>query len=105
MANPKFCDTFAGGPTFTPLEIAGLTVDLAGDVKVGVASSADLAGEAAAGVASLADPAEVVTAGVASSADLAGVVTVGVASSADLAVREKSGNFFSSASRMAVELF
>ena len=37
--------TFVSGPTSTPLKIARLTVDLAGDVTVGVASSADLAGD------------------------------------------------------------
>ena len=62
MADSKFRDTFVS----TPLTIAGLTVDLAGDVTVGVASSADLDGD--------------VTVGVEPSADLAGDATVGVAS-------------------------
>ena len=74
-----------GGPTTTPLNIAGLTVDLAGDVTAGVASSADLAEVVTAGVASSANLAGDVTAGAASPADLAEVVTVGVMSSADLA--------------------
>ena len=73
MADSKFRDTFVGGPTTMPLKFAGLTVDLAGDVTVGVASSDKLAGD--------------VTVGVAPSADLAGDATVGVASSADLAGR------------------
>ena len=39
VADSKFRDTFVGGPTSMPLKIfAGLTVDLAGDVTVGVAS-------------------------------------------------------------------
>ena len=51
MADPKFFrDTFVGGPTSTALKIAGLTVDLAGDVTVGVAPSADLAGGVTVGV-------------------------------------------------------
>ena len=99
MANPKSCDTFVGGPTSTAPKIAGLTVNLAGDVTVGVvssadhaeaitvsvASSADLPGDVTAGVASSADLAEVVTVGAASSVDFAGDVTAGVASLADLA--------------------
>ena len=48
----KFWDTFVGRPTSTPLMIAGLNVDLAGDVTVGVASSADLAGDITVGVMS-----------------------------------------------------
>ena len=89
--------------------IAGLTIDIAGDVTVGVSSPADLAGDVTVSVASPADLAGVVTAGVAfreecgdnvviptdcvcnydeiaevtSSANLAGDVTVGVTSSAD----------------------
>ena len=66
------------GPTDTALKIAGLTVDLAGDVTVGVAPSADLAGDVTIGVPSSADLAEDVTIGVVSSADLAEVVTAGV---------------------------
>ena len=80
-----FWDTFVGGPTTTPLKIAGMTVDLAGDVTVGVAPLANLAGDVTVGVAFLGDLVEVVTASVVSSADLAEVVTVSVASSADLA--------------------
>ena len=66
VADPKSRDTFVGGPTSTTPKIAGLTVNLAGDVTAGVASSADLA--------------EVVTAGVAPSADPNGDVTAGVTS-------------------------
>ena len=76
----KFWDTLVGGPTTTPLKIAGLTVDLAGDVTADVASSADISGVDTVGVASSADLAGVITAGVASPADLAGDVTAGVAS-------------------------
>ena len=57
----------------------------AGDITVGVASSADLAGVITVGVTSSADLAGDVTVGVASSAALAGDVTVGVASLAALA--------------------
>ena len=85
MANSKFWDTFIGGPNTMPLKIAGLTVDLAGDVTVGVASSADLTEVVTDGVASSADFTEVITFGVTSSADLHGVVDAGVASTADLA--------------------
>ena len=77
VADQEFCDTFVGGPTPTTLMIAGLIVDLAGDVSVGVALSADLAEVATVGEASSTDLAEVVTVGVESSADLAEVVTVG----------------------------
>ena len=83
VAESKFCDTVVGGPTSTPLKIAGLTVYLAGDVTVGVASSSDLSGDATVGVASSADLAGDVSVGVVSSADLAGVVTAGVTSSTD----------------------
>ena len=38
VSDSKFCDTMVGGPTSTPLKIAGLTVDFAGDVTVGVSS-------------------------------------------------------------------
>ena len=69
VADQEIRETFAGGATSATRKIAGLTVDLAGDVTVGVASSAELA--------------EVITVGVASSTDLAGVVTAGVAPSAD----------------------
>ena len=84
VADSKFCDTFVGGPTSTPLKIAGLTIDLAGYVTVGVASSADHAGDITVGVASSTDLAGDVTVDVVPSADLAGDVTVGVASLADL---------------------
>ena len=70
----------------TPLKIAGFTVDLAGDVTVGVAPPADLAEVVTVGVASSADLSGYVTVVVASSADLAEDVTVGMASSADLTV-------------------
>ena len=59
--------------------------DLAGDVIIGVTSSDDLAGDVTVGVTSSADLAGDITVGVASSADLAGVVAVGAASSAELA--------------------
>ena len=62
------------------------SADLAEDVTVGVAPSADLAGDVTVGVASAADLAGDVTVSVASSGDLTGDVTFGVASSADLAV-------------------
>ena len=55
VAKSMFWDTFICGPTSTPLKIAGLTVDLAGDVTVGVASSADLAGDVTVDVAFTAD--------------------------------------------------
>ena len=79
VADLDFRDSVVGGPTSTFLSSADGIVDLAGDVTVGVSSSADLAGD--------------VTVGVSSPADLAGGVTVGVtpstvaevASSADLA--------------------
>ena len=85
VADSKFRDTMVRGPTSTPQKIAGLTADLAGDVTVGVSSSANLAGDVTVGVASSADLAEVFTIGVASSADLAGDVTISVLSPADLA--------------------
>ena len=85
VADPKSRETFVSGPTSTTPKIAGLTVNLAGDVTAGVASSADLAEVVTVGVTSSADIAGDITAGVASSADLANVVTVGVAPSADLA--------------------
>ena len=40
-------------PTSTPLKIAGLTVDIAGDVTVGVSSPADLTGDVTVGVLEL----------------------------------------------------
>ena len=83
VADPKSRDTFVGGTTSTTPNIAGLTVDLAGDVTTGVASSAELAEDVIAGVASLAKLAEVVTVGMAPSPDLAGDVTVGVVSLAE----------------------
>ena len=85
VADSKFRDTMVGGPTSMPMKIAGLTVDFAGDVTVGVSSPADHAGDVTVVVASSTDLAGDVTVGVASSADLAKVVTVGVASSGDLA--------------------
>ena len=51
-ADSKFWDTFVGGPTTTPVKIAGLIVDLAGGVTAGVPSSADCAEVVTAGVAS-----------------------------------------------------
>ena len=74
VADSKFRDTMVGGPTTTPLKIAGLTVDFAGDVTVGVSSPADHAGDVSVGVASWADLAGDVTVGVSSSADFAGFV-------------------------------
>ena len=97
VAYPKSRDTFVGEPTSTAPKIAGLTVNLAGDVTAGVASLAELAedvtasagltvnlaGDVTADVASSADLAKDVTAGVASLADLAEVVTAGVTPSVD----------------------
>ena len=85
VADPKYHDTFVGGLPSTTPKIAGLTVNLAGDVTAGVASLAEVAEDVTAGVASSADLAKDVTSGVTSLADLAAVVTAGVASSADLA--------------------
>ena len=87
------CDYVVGGPTCTCLKSAGLIVDLAGGVTVGVSFPADLAGDVIVGVSCPADLTRDVTVGVSSQADLAGGVTVrvvlsavaGVASSADLA--------------------
>ena len=90
----KSRDPFVGGPTTTTAKIAGLTINLAGDVTAGVASSTDIAGDVTAGVASSADLAEVVTVVVASPTDLAEVVTVGVVSSADLAKDVTAGVAF-----------
>ena len=73
-ADPKFRDTFVGGPTSTSPKIAGLTVDLAGDVTVGVAPSADLAEVVTVGVAPLADYDGDVTAGVTSMEECGNVV-------------------------------
>ena len=84
MVGPKSHGAFVGGPTTKTPTIAGLTVNLAGDVTAGVASPADLAEVVTFGVASSVDLAGDVTSDVASSAYFAGVVTVGVASSADL---------------------
>ena len=80
VADSKCQNNVVGGPTSTPLKIAGLTVDIAGDVAVGVSSPADLAGDVTIGVSFLADLVGYVIVGVASPADLAGDVTVGVAS-------------------------
>ena len=45
IADSKFRATVVGGQTSMPLKIAGLTVDIAGDVTFDGASSADLAGD------------------------------------------------------------
>ena len=106
VADLNFCNSVVGGPTSTPLKSAGLIVDLAEDVTVGVSSPADLAGSVTVGVlfpaylaggvgAAPSAVAEVVSssniaevvhsaalAELASSADLAGDVTASVASSA-----------------------
>ena len=64
VADSNCWNNVVGGLTSTPLKIAGLTVDLSGDVTVGVASPADLARLITVGVASSADPASVVPTGV-----------------------------------------
>ena len=108
MTDLNFCNSVVGGPTSTPLKSAGLIVDLAGDVTVGVSSLAELAGDFTVGVSSPADLAGSVNVGVApsavaevaSSADLSGDVTVGVTSLADpvsvatagVAFREECGD-------------
>ena len=51
MADPKPRDSFVGEPTSTNPKIAGLTVNLAGDVTAGVAPLAELAGVLTVGVA------------------------------------------------------
>ena len=61
VADSKCRDNVVGGPTSTFLKIAGLNVDIAGDVTVGVASSANLAGDVTISVTSSADPAGDVT--------------------------------------------
>ena len=70
VADPKSHDTFVGGPTSTTPNIAGLPINLAGDVTVGVASSADLSAVVTGDVASLADLAMEFTGRVASLSDL-----------------------------------
>ena len=108
VADLDFCDSVVGGPTSTCLKSAGLIVDLAGGVTIGVSSPADLAEDVTVGMSSLADLAGGVAIGVvfsavvevassadvaevafsadladvASSADCAGDITVGVMSSA-----------------------
>ena len=67
-------------PTSTTPSIAGLTVNLAEVVTIGVASSADLAEVVTVGVASSADCAEVVTTGVSPSAAPDGEVIAGMTS-------------------------
>ena len=85
VADSKFRDAVVGGPTSTPLKIAGLIVYLAGDITVGLLSPADLAGDVTVGVSFPANLAGDVTIHLSSLADLAGDVTVSVASPADLA--------------------
>ena len=100
VADSKCRNNVVGAPTSMPLKIAGLTIDIAGDVTVGVSSPVDLVGDVTVGVASPADLAGDITVDVASSANLAGDVTAGVASSADpvsvvtagVAFREKCGD-------------
>ena len=98
VADLDICDYVVGGPTSTCLKSAGVIVDLAGGVTVGVSSPADLAGDITVVVSSTADLAGGVTVGVVLSAvaevpssadiaevasDVAGDVTVGVTSLAD----------------------
>ena len=85
VADLNFCNSVVGGPTSTPLNSAGLIVDLAGDVTVGVSSPAELAGDVTVGVSSPANLAGYVTVCVSFPADLAGDVTVGVSFPAEIA--------------------
>ena len=84
-ADLKCRNNVVGGSTSTPLNIAGLPVDIAGDVTVGVSSLADLAGDVTVGVAPSADLAGDVTVGVSPPNNLTNNITIGVASSSNLA--------------------
>ena len=79
VADLKFRNNVVGGPTSTPLKIAGLTVNIAGDIAVSVSSPSYLVGDVTVGVVSSPDLAGNVTVGVASPAHPASVVTAGVA--------------------------